>query len=103
MTAFVVIVSDPEATLYSRSPFNRNVNVHHATRLNKFDVNEHRLDQYEGWWLCETKEWAELQADALAKKYPGRIVRVAQVMLEYQTETPKVHKKTVSDKGVLPA
>ncbi len=103
MTAFVVIVSDPAATRYDRSPFNRNVNVHHATNLSKFDVNEHRLDQYEGWWLCETKEWAELQADALAKKYPGRIVRVAQVMLEYQTETPKVHKKTVSDKGVLPA
>ena len=102
MTSYVVFVADPENMGYTRSPFNRNVNVSHPNTTAKFSVIEHQLQEYNGWWICETKEWAESHAETLAKRYPGKIVKVAEITLEFQSEVPKVVKKTVSERGVLP-
>lgn len=102
MTSYVVIVTDPENLGYNRSPWNRNINVQHPNTAPKFSVMEQQLQEYNGWWICETKEWAEIHAESLAKRYPNKVVKVAQIITEFQSETPKVIKKSVSEKGVLP-
>ncbi len=102
MTAFVVIVTDPEAIGYNRSPFNRNVHVSFPYRVERFDHAENELSRQNAWWMCESQAWAEQTAQDLAKRYPTKIVKVAQITCEFQSEAPKVAKKVVSERGVLP-
>lgn len=103
MTMYIVAVVDSENLGYNRSPYNRNLNVSYPTSTERFSTQEHELATYKGWWLCESKEWAEQHAEDLAKRFPTKIVKVAKVITEYQSETPKIAKKSVSEKGVLPA
>lgn len=99
---YIVIVYDADNATYNRSPITSSANVTYATRVPRFDINEHPAQNYEGWFLCESKEFADAQAEALAKKYPGKTVKVAEITHEFQSEIPKVVKKIVSSKGVLP-
>lgn len=102
MTMFAVIVYDQNNTAYNRSPHNRNVNVYTPTRVEAFRNDMNALSEYRGWFLCDTEVMANLQAESLAKEFPGKCVKVAKVICEYQSEAPKVSKKTVSEKGTLP-
>ena len=104
MTSFVVVVYDPSATQLNRSPYNRNVNAYTPITVPHYSAHlGHSLADYRGWYMVETQAAADLLAESLAKEFPGRCIKVSKVTTEYQSETPKVSKKTVSERGTLPA
>ena len=104
MTSFVVVVYNPSATQLNRSPYNRNVNVYTPITVPAYNAHlGNALTEYRGWYMVETQAAADLLAESLAKEFPGRCIKVSKVTTEYQTEIPKVSKKTVSERGTLPA
>jgi len=104
MTSFVVVVYDPSATQLNRSPYNRNVNAYTPITVPAYNGHlGNPLTDYRGWYMVETQAAADLLAESLAKEFPGRCIKVSKVTTEYQSETPKVSKKTVSERGTLPA
>ena len=104
MTSFVVIVYDANNAQVSRSPYNRNVNAYTPLSVPQYNANlGHSLTDYRGWYMVDTQAVADLLAETLAKEFPGKSVKVSKVITEYQSEIPKVSKKTVSEKGTLPA
>ncbi len=104
MTTHVVIVYDSNTTTYNRSPYTRAVNQYTPTYVPGFNMNNGQpWTEYRGWYMVDTEAQAALLAEALAKEFPGKVIKVSKIILEFQSETPKVAKKAVSDKGTLPA
>jgi hypothetical protein len=104
MTAFVVIVYDANTAILNRSPYTRAVNQYTPTYVPDFNANKGQpWTEYRGWYMVDSQAQADLLAEALAKEFPGKCVKVSKVISEYQSETPKISKKTVSEKGTLPA
>jgi len=72
-------------------------------KMNAFDVTKDQMIEYNNVYEVETEEHANALAEYVATKNPTKEVVIAEIKALWQSETPAVKKKSVSEKGVLPA
>ena len=72
-------------------------------KMSAFDVTKDQLLEYNNVYEVETEEHANALGELLATKNPTKEVVIAEIKALWQSETPAVKKKSVSEKGVLPA
>jgi len=72
-------------------------------KMTPFDVTKDQILEYNNVYEVETEEHANALGELLATKNPTKEVVIAEIKALWQSETPAVKKKSVSEKGVLPA
>ena len=72
-------------------------------KTNAFDITKDQLIEYNNVYEVETEGDANALAEYVATKNPTKEVVIAEIKALWQSETPAVKKKSVSEKGVLPA
>jgi hypothetical protein len=97
---YFVIVTD-RANLYEGVTVG-SISCAVPTQLDSYNVHSNEGKKC-AWFRVEGERYANILAEWLAATYPGAEVCVADVASIYQSEKPKVNKKIVSTKGVLPA
>lgn len=70
--------------------------------LEAFNVHVNEAKK-SAWFRVLNIAAANLVAEHLAAQFPGSEVLVSEVRYVFQSERPKVNKKSASERGVLPA
>ena len=99
---YIIIVNDTESVYKDRSPYHRNVVQTTPQGTDEWHINRVGWVKYKGWYGVETEAEALLLADKLAQAFPTQEVLVSKVETIFQSEKPKVTKKSITIQGVLP-
>lgn len=79
------------------------VNVTVPLKADEFNVHQHSMADYAGPFAVEDEASAQMLANHMALKYPTQEVVVSKIITKYQTTTPSVRRKDVTEAGTLPA
>lgn len=72
-------------------------------KTTEFDITKHSIIEFSSYFEADTEEDANILAEHLAKSNPTKEVVIGKLCASWQSETPAVRKKTISEKGTLPA